>query len=175
MFKSMQNTADRAKANAEQRQELSSYKSIYWGLRQIAWNRFKRLYTVPVAKEQGVFQEFVIAPGVRLADGTWSEPEIDWDGYNRCKYQIFLENFHEAVDEPLEVMSIKQLQAAKRKLAKIILQDEEWEPILQELDLRENSAACLFPRLKEINISNYQRRTGGDLSLREDLIADDEF
>lgn len=81
---------------------------------------------------------------------------------------------HSSIDEPLEVLTLKRLQSAKRKLAKALLQEEEWKPLLDSLKLEEESTACLFEKLRQINAEGYQHKKLDDaMQYREDLNGED--
>jgi hypothetical protein len=174
MFKTLSDSFDRNNQERERQTELLEYKRLYFGLRRVAYPLFKKFFTVSLAREEGIFEQFVIAPGRRADNGSWTQPEIDWDAWNQYRYQRFVEMLHQSIDEPLEVLTLKRLQSAKRKLAKALLQEEEWKPLLDSLKLEEDSTACLFEKLRQINAEGYQHKKLDDaMQYREDLNGED--
>ena len=174
MFKTLSDSFDRNNQERERQTELLEYKRLYFGLRRVAYPLFKKFFTVSLAREEGIFEQFIIAPGRRADNGSWTQPEIDWDAWNQYRYQRFVEMLHHSIDEPLEVLTLKRLQAAKRKLAKALLQDEEWKPLRDSLKLEEDSTACLFEKLRQINAEGYQHKKLDDaMQYREELNGED--
>ncbi len=75
----------------------------------------------------------------------------------------FTEMLHASIDEPVDVLTTKKIQAAKRKLAKTLLQDENWKPLLEALDLKEEDTACLFEKLRQLNAEGYEHKKIADI------------
>ena len=174
MFKQLNDSFERSNNERERQRELLEYKRLYYGLRRVAYPLFKKLFTVQVAKEEGSFEQFIIAPGRRNDDGSWSQAEVDWDAWNQYRYSRFIEMLHASIDEPLDVLTTKKIQAAKRKLAKTILQDENWKPLLEALELKEEDTACLFEKLRQLNSEGYEHKKIADMmQYKEDINADD--
>ena len=59
----------------------SLYKKLYYGLRHHWWNVVRKSIW-QTAWEAGELQQYVIAPGCRQEDGSYSQTEYDWERIN---------------------------------------------------------------------------------------------
>ncbi len=59
----------------------SLYKKLYYGLRHHWWNVIRKSIW-QTAWEAGELQQYVIAPGCRQEDGSYSQTEYDWERIN---------------------------------------------------------------------------------------------
>jgi hypothetical protein len=114
---------------------LSTYKKLYYGLRQTAWqNRDKRASFMD-AKSRGELQQFIIAPGCRQEDGSYSKDEWDYQPLNKHLWERFCTHFEDTfgLDRIQELTKLKDLLAVTEELLSVAL-DEWGHRILERIE-----------------------------------------
>lgn len=124
-----------AEAQGIVRDALSTYKKLYYGLRQVAWqNRDKRASFMD-AKSKGELEQFIIAPGCRQDDGSYSKDEWDYQPLNKHLWERFSTHFEDTfgLDRIQELTKLKDLLAVTEELLGVAL-DEWGNRILERIE-----------------------------------------
>jgi hypothetical protein len=124
-----------AEAQGIMRDALSTYKKLYYGLRQTAWqNRDKRASFMD-AKSKGELEQFIIAPGCRQEDGSYSKDEWDYQQLNKYLWERFCTHFEDTfgLDRIQELTKLKDLLAVTEELLSVAL-DEWGHRILERIE-----------------------------------------
>lgn len=143
------------------------YKQLFYGLRRLAWMTRDKKAIFYEALSNGELDQFKIAPGRRLSDGSYSPDEWDYDALNLYLWQRFVERFNEAFDieKVQELKSMKDLSKCisilldfaldnwGEYLLKERLLDEEEDPKNRKVNLD-----LMKEQLLEINKNHYQER-----------------
>lgn len=79
-------------------QELYTYKQLFYGLRSLAWKTRNKKAIFSEAWYAGELEQFKIAPGRRMSDGSYSKDEFDYEALNLYLWKRFAERFDEAFD-----------------------------------------------------------------------------
>ena len=115
-----------AEAQGIVRDALSTYKKLYYGLRQVAWqNRDKRASFMD-AKSKGELEQFIIAPGCRQEDGSYSKDEWDYQPLNKHLWERFSNHFEDTfgLDRIQDLTKLKDLLSVTEELLGVAL--DEW-------------------------------------------------
>lgn len=124
-----------AEAQGIVRDALSTYKKLYYGLRQVAWqNRDKRASFMD-AKSKGELEQFIIAPGCRQEDGSYSKDEWDYQPLNKHLWERFSNHFEDTfgLDRIQDLTKLKDLLAVTEELLGVAL-DEWGHRILERIE-----------------------------------------
>src|SRR4028118_1212425 len=131
-----------AEAQTVIKDALSPHKKLYYGLRQTAWqNRDKRASFMD-AKSKGELEQFIIAPGYRQEDGSYSKEEWDYQQLNKYLWERFCTHFEDTfgLERIQELTKLKDLLAVTEELLGVALdewghrileriEDESWESL----------------------------------------------
>ena len=140
--KASEKAAIGAEAQTVIKDALSTYKKLYYGLRQTAWqNRDKRASFMD-AKSKGELEQFIIAPGCRQEDGSYSKDEWDYEQLNKYLWERFCTHFEDTfgLERIQELTKLKDLLAVTEELLGVALdewghrileriEDESWESL----------------------------------------------
>jgi hypothetical protein len=124
-----------AEAQTVIKDALSTYKKLYYGLRQTAWqNRDKRASFMD-AKSKGELEQFIIAPGCRQEDGSYSKDEWDYQQLNKYLWERFCTHFEDTfgLERIQELTKLKDLLAVTEELLSVAL-DEWGNRILERIE-----------------------------------------
>ena len=124
-----------AEAQGIVRDALSTYKKLYYGLRQVAWqNRDKRASFMD-AKSKGELEQFIIAPGCRQEDGSYSKDEWDYQPLNKHLWERFSNHFEDTfgLDRIQDLTKLKDLLSVTEELLGVAL-DEWGHRILERIE-----------------------------------------
>jgi hypothetical protein len=133
--KASEKAAIGAEAQTVIKDALSTYKKLYYGLRQIAWqNRDKRASFMD-AKSKGELEQFIIAPGCRQEDGSYSKDEWDYQQLNKYLWERFCTHFEDTfgLERIQELTKFKDLLAVTEELLSVAL-DEWGHRILERIE-----------------------------------------
>ena len=133
--KASEKAAIGAEAQTAIKDALSTYKKLYYGLRQTAWqNRDKRASFMD-AKSKGELEQFIIAPGCRQEDGSYSKDEWDYQQLNKYLWERFCTHFEDTfgLERIQELTKLKDLLAVTEELLSVAL-DEWGHRILERLE-----------------------------------------
>jgi hypothetical protein len=133
--KASEKAAIGAEAQTIIKDALSTYKKLYYGLRQVAWqNRDKRASFMD-AKSKGELQQFIIAPGCRNENGSYSKDEWDYQQLNKYLWERFCTHFEDTfgLDRIQELTKLKDLLAVTEELLSVAL-DEWGHRILERIE-----------------------------------------
>ena len=146
---------------------IYTYKQLFYGLRRVVWvNRDKKAVFFE-ALASGELEEFKIAPGRRLPDGSYSRGEWDYDGLNLYLWQSFAERFEEAfsIEKMSEIKTVKDISECTKQLLEFTL--ENWGELLlkgQLLDAEDEPEAhqrnleLMKQKLLQINHDYWEER-----------------
>ncbi len=146
---------------------IYTYKQLFYGLRRVVWvNRDKKAVFFE-ALASGELEEFKIAPGRRLPDGSYSRGEWDYDGLNLYLWQSFTERFEEAfsIEKISELKTVKDISECTKQLLEFTL--ENWGELLlkgQLLDAEDEPEAhqrnleLMKQKLLQINHDYWEER-----------------
>ena len=146
---------------------IYTYKQLFYGLRRVVWvNRDKKAVFFE-ALASGELEEFKIAPGRRLPDGSYSRGEWDYDGLNLYLWQSFTERFEEAfsIEKISEIKTVKDISECTKQLLEFTL--ENWGELLlkgQLLDAEDEPEAhqrnleLMKQKLLQINHDYWEER-----------------
>lgn len=114
---------------------LSTYKKLYYGLRQVAWNNRDKRASFMDAKSKGELEQFILAPGCRQEDGSYSKDEWDYQQLNKYLWERFCTHFEDTfgLERILELTKLKDLLAVTQELLSVAL-DEWGNRILERIE-----------------------------------------
>ena len=131
-----------AEAQTVIKDALSTYKKLYYGLRQVAWQYRDKRASFMDAKSKGELEEFIIAPGCREEDGSYSKDEWDYQQLNKYLWERFCTHFEDTfgLERIQELTKLKDLLAVTEELLGVALdewghrileriEDESWESL----------------------------------------------
>lgn len=133
--KASEKAAIGAEAQGIVKDALSTYKKLYYGLRQTAWqNRDKRASFMD-AKSKGELEQFIIAPGCRQEDGSYSKDEWDYQQLNKYLWERFSTHFEDTfgLERIQDLTKLKDLLAVTEELLSVAL-DEWGHRILERIE-----------------------------------------
>ena len=140
------NASEKAAIGAEAqtiiKDALSTYKKLYYGLRQVAWKHRDKRASFMDAKSKGELEQFIIAPGCRQEDGSYSKDEWDYQQLNKYLWERFCTHFEDTfgLERIQELTKLKDLLAVTEELLGVALdewghrilecfEDESWESL----------------------------------------------
>lgn len=114
---------------------LSTYKKLYYGLRQVAWQHRDKRASFMDAKSKGELEQFIIAPGCRNEDGSYSKDEWDYQALNKYLWERFCAHFEDTfgLDRIQDLTKLKDLLAVTEELLSVAL-DEWGHRILERIE-----------------------------------------
>lgn len=114
---------------------LSTYKKLYYGLRQVAWNNRDKRASFMDAKSKGELEQFILAPGCRQEDGSYSRDEWDYQQLNKYLWERFCTHFEDTfgLERIQELTKLKDLLAVTEELLSVAL-DEWGNRILERIE-----------------------------------------
>ncbi|WP_377481895.1 MAG: hypothetical protein P2A85_29405 (plasmid) [Microcoleus anatoxicus] len=126
---------------------LSTYKKLYYGLRQVAWQNRDKGAAFSDAKSKGELQQFIIAPGCRQEDGSYSKDEWDYQPLNKHLWERFCTHFEDTfgLERIQELTKLKDLLAVTEELLSVAL-DEWGHRILERIEDESLESLDSIPR-----------------------------
>lgn len=102
---------------------IKKFNSIFYGLKHYVWKMRDRSEITKRYKENGLFNNFVMAKGTRQSDGFYSRDEVNWDAYNKAVWQEYSNEFQEKAGLPKDAKTIKQISEKKHELIMYFLEN----------------------------------------------------
>ena len=130
-----QKAAIGAEAETAMKGAISNYTKLYYGMRSIAWqNRDKRASFID-AKSKGELQQFILAPGCRNNDGSYSTDEWDYQQLNKYLWERFCTHFEDTfgLENIKQLTRLKDLLTVTDELLSVAL-DEWGNRILERIE-----------------------------------------
>lgn len=146
-----------ATAAAKQETEAARLERIfnrrYYGLLNAARAVFKANISGAIRnlKANGLWDQYVLAPGCRAEDGSWTQPEVDWTRFWQEQFQMEFDS-----EFLPKSRTVKGLERAITKIAKAF-HDPNYAPIVDFLGSPEDGPAWLGA-LEEFNRQCYEAR-----------------
>lgn len=114
---------------------LSTYKKLYYGLRQTAWQHRDKRASFMDAKSRGELQQFILAPGCRNEDGSYSKDEWDYQPLNKYLWERFSTHFEDTfgLERIQDLTKLKDLLSVTEELLSVAL-DEWGNRILERIE-----------------------------------------
>lgn len=133
--KASEKAAIGAEAQTIIKDALSTYKKLYYGLRQVAWQHRDKRASFMDAKSKGELEQFIIAPGCRQEDGSYSRDEWDYQQLNKYLWERFCTHFEDTfgLERIQELTKLKDLLAVTEELLGVAL-DEWGHRILERIE-----------------------------------------
>ena len=133
--KASEKAAIGAEAQTIIKEALSTYKKLYYGLRQVAWQHRDKRASFMDAKSKGELEQFIIAPGCRNEDGSYSKDEWDYQALNKHLWERFCTHFEDTfgLDRIQDLTKLKDLLAVTEELLSVAL-DEWGHRILERIE-----------------------------------------
>ncbi|MGB7892639.1 MAG: hypothetical protein WCF82_12170 [Microcoleus sp.] len=133
--KASEKAAIGAEAQTIIKDALSTYKKLYYGLRQVAWQHRDKRASFMDAKSKGELEQFIIAPGCRQDDGSYSKDELDFQPLNKYLWERFCAHFEDTfgLERIQELTKLKDLLAVTEELLSTAL-DEWGNRILERIE-----------------------------------------
>ena len=136
------NEGVKAKTEAQKyiNEAIFHYKQLFYGLRLVAWRCRDKGATFYEALSYGELEEFKLAPGHRLPNGSYSKSEWDNDRLNAYMWNRFRERFDAAFNLEViyELKTLKDIKQATDELLEFTLtnwgQDLLGNGMLDEFD-----------------------------------------
>jgi hypothetical protein len=124
--KAAEKAAISAEAQTVLKEAISFYKKLYYGLRHIAWQNRNKTSHFLDAKSKGELAPFLIAPGCRQEDGSYSRDEWDYSRLNKYLWERFCTHFEDTfgLERIQELTTLKDLRAVTDELLGVAL--DEW-------------------------------------------------
>jgi len=124
--KAAEKAAISAEAQTVIKEAISFYKKLYYGLRHIAWQARNKTENFLDAKSHGELAPFLIAPGCRQEDGSYSRDEWDYSRLNKYLWERFCAHFEDTfgLERIQELTTLKDLRAVTEELLGVAL--DEW-------------------------------------------------
>lgn len=133
--KASEKAAIGAEAQTIIKNALSTYKKLYYGLRQTAWQHRDKRASFMDAKSKGELEQFILAPGCRNEDGSYSKDELDFQPLNKYLWERFSNHFEDTfgLERIQELTKLKDLLAVTEELLSVAL-DEWGNRILERIE-----------------------------------------
>jgi len=124
--KAAEKAAISAEAQTILKDALGTYKKLYYGLRHTAWQHRDKTANFMDAKSHGELAPFLIAPGCRQEDGSYSRDEWDYSRLNKYLWERFCSHFEDTfgLERIQELTTLKDLRAVTEELLGVAL--DEW-------------------------------------------------
>jgi len=124
--KAAEKAAISAEAQTILKDALGTYKKLYYGLRHTAWQHRDKTANFLDAKSNGELAPFLIAPGCRQTDGSYSRDEWDYSRLNKYLWERFCTHFEDTfgLERIQELTTLKDLLAVTDELLGVAL--DEW-------------------------------------------------
>jgi len=124
--KAAEKAAISAEAQTILKDALGTYKKLYYGLRHIAWQSRNKTENFLDAKFKGELAPFLIAPGCRQEDGSYSRDEWEHSRLNKYLWERFCSHFEDTfgLERIQELTTLKDLRAVTEELLGVAL--DEW-------------------------------------------------
>lgn len=142
--KASEKAAISAEAQATIKDAIATYKKLYYGLRQVAWLHRDKRAAFMDAKSKGELDQFIIAPGCRQEDGSYSKDEWDYNSLNKYLWERFCTHFEDTfgLDRIPDLTKLKDLAAVTEELLSVGL-DEWGSQILERERIEDESVESL--------------------------------
>ena len=133
--KAAEKAAISAEAQTVIKQVLDIYKKLYYGLRHIAWQNRDKTANFLDAKSKGELAPFLIAPGCRQNDGSYSRDEWDYSLLNKYLWERFCSHFEDTfgLERISQLSTLKDLRTVTEELLSVAL-DEWGHRILERIE-----------------------------------------
>ena len=133
--KAAEKAAISAEAQTVIKQVLDIYKKLYYGLRHIVWQNRDKTANFMDAKSKGELAPFLIAPGCRQNDGSYSRDEWDYSLLNKYLWERFCSHFEDTfgLERISQLSTLKDLRTVTEELLSVAL-DEWGHRILEHIE-----------------------------------------